>query len=166
MQAETCNFITKRLWHRCFPVNFAKFLGTPFFINHLQWLPLPFDANVCFYSNVFQHPTIIIPGFCKVLKQWTALPRNALICYFEGKIYTYWFNTYWVIQCLRLWDAELNHLKSETSSNARFLISSRRATRGVEASPVFFWKSKKCHLILVEKTLIVFIFGLNFPFKM
>ena len=22
-----CNFIKKRLWHRCFPVNFAKFLG-------------------------------------------------------------------------------------------------------------------------------------------
>ena len=21
----------KRLWHRCFPVNFLKFLGTPFF---------------------------------------------------------------------------------------------------------------------------------------
>ena len=27
-----------RLWHRCFPVNFAKFLGTPFFIEHLWWL--------------------------------------------------------------------------------------------------------------------------------
>ena len=25
-----CNFIKKRLWHRCFPVNFAKFLRTPF----------------------------------------------------------------------------------------------------------------------------------------
>ena len=26
-----CNFIKKRLWHRCFPVNFTKFLRTPFF---------------------------------------------------------------------------------------------------------------------------------------
>ena len=25
-----CDFIKKRLWHRCFPVNFAKFLRTPF----------------------------------------------------------------------------------------------------------------------------------------
>ena len=25
----------KRLWHRCFPVNFAKFLRTPFFKEHL-----------------------------------------------------------------------------------------------------------------------------------
>ena len=30
---EACNFIQKRLWHRCFPVNFAKFLRTPFYYN-------------------------------------------------------------------------------------------------------------------------------------
>ena len=28
------------LWHRCFPVNFAKFLRSPFFIEHLWWLLL------------------------------------------------------------------------------------------------------------------------------
>ena len=32
--------LKKRLWHRCFPVNFVKFLRTPFFIEHLWWLPL------------------------------------------------------------------------------------------------------------------------------
>ena len=26
---QTCNFIKKRLKYRCFPVNFAKYLGTP-----------------------------------------------------------------------------------------------------------------------------------------
>ena len=25
-------------WHKCFPVNFAKFLKTPIFIEHLRWL--------------------------------------------------------------------------------------------------------------------------------
>ena len=30
---KACNFIKKRLWHRCFPVNFAKFLRTPFSQN-------------------------------------------------------------------------------------------------------------------------------------
>ena len=30
----------KRLWHRCFLVNFAKFLRTSFFIEHLRWLLL------------------------------------------------------------------------------------------------------------------------------
>ena len=32
--------LKKRLWHRCFPVNFAKFLRTPFLIEHLPWLLL------------------------------------------------------------------------------------------------------------------------------
>ena len=34
-QAELFNFIKKRLWHRPFPVNFAKILRTPSFIEHL-----------------------------------------------------------------------------------------------------------------------------------
>ena len=45
-------FYLKRLWHRCFLVNFAKFLGTPFFIGHLWWLLLrcPWRATVLFHG--------------------------------------------------------------------------------------------------------------------
>ena len=32
--------LKKRLWHSCFPVNFVKFLRTPFFTEHLRWLLL------------------------------------------------------------------------------------------------------------------------------
>ena len=32
--------LKKRLWHRCFPMNFGKFLRTPFYIEHLWWLLL------------------------------------------------------------------------------------------------------------------------------
>ena len=32
--------LKKRLWHRCFPVNFVKFLRTPFFTEHLWCLLL------------------------------------------------------------------------------------------------------------------------------
>ena len=32
--------LKKRLWRRFFPVNFAKFFRTPFFIEHLWWLLL------------------------------------------------------------------------------------------------------------------------------
>ena len=32
--------LKKKLWHRCFPVNFVKFLRTPFHIEHLLWLLL------------------------------------------------------------------------------------------------------------------------------
>ena len=31
-------FLIKRLWCRCFPVNFAKFLRTPILAEHLRWL--------------------------------------------------------------------------------------------------------------------------------
>ena len=37
-QENTCarfSFLKKRLWHRCFPVNFAKFLRTSFLQNTL-----------------------------------------------------------------------------------------------------------------------------------
>ena len=27
--------LKKRLWHRCFPLNFAKFLRTPFLTEHI-----------------------------------------------------------------------------------------------------------------------------------
>ena len=32
--------LKKRLWRRCFPVNFAKFLRTPFLTEHLRSLLL------------------------------------------------------------------------------------------------------------------------------
>ena len=32
--------LKKRLWHRCFHVNFVKFLRTPFHTEHLWWLLL------------------------------------------------------------------------------------------------------------------------------
>ena len=32
--------LKKRLWHRYLPVNFVKFLITPFYIEHLWWLLL------------------------------------------------------------------------------------------------------------------------------
>ena len=32
--------LKKRPWQRCFPVNFAKFLRTPFLTEHLRWLLL------------------------------------------------------------------------------------------------------------------------------
>ena len=37
--------LKNRLWHRCFPVNFTKFLRTPFFTEHLRWLLLILDIR-------------------------------------------------------------------------------------------------------------------------
>ena len=37
---KVATLLKKRLCHRCFPVNFAKFLRTAFCIEHLRWLLL------------------------------------------------------------------------------------------------------------------------------
>ena len=34
------SLLKKRPWHRCFPVNFSKFVRTLFLTEHLQWLLL------------------------------------------------------------------------------------------------------------------------------
>ena len=36
----TGKHLCQRFWYRCFPVSFAIFLRTPFFIKHLRWLLL------------------------------------------------------------------------------------------------------------------------------
>ena len=42
LKVSACYFhstlLRKRLWQRCFPVNFAKFLGTSFLKEHIWWL--------------------------------------------------------------------------------------------------------------------------------
>ena len=40
VQARPATLLKKRLWHSCFPVNFAKFLAIPFLTEHLRWLLL------------------------------------------------------------------------------------------------------------------------------
>ena len=35
---RSATLLKKRLWRRCFPVDFTKFLRTPFLIEHLRWL--------------------------------------------------------------------------------------------------------------------------------
>ena len=43
---KACNFIKKRLQHKCFPVNNVKFFRTAYFIEHLGWLLLTFVNDV------------------------------------------------------------------------------------------------------------------------
>ena len=38
-------FVKKRLWNRCFRVNFAKLLRTSFLTEHLRWLLLAFQSE-------------------------------------------------------------------------------------------------------------------------
>ena len=48
--ASPATLLKKRLWHSCFPVNFAEFLRTPFLTEHLRWLLLytfRWDSETC-----------------------------------------------------------------------------------------------------------------------
>ena len=61
---------------RCFPVNFAKFSRTPFFIEHLRWLLLKaksrssclevFCKKRCFWK--FRKPKVFSCEFCNIFK--------------------------------------------------------------------------------------------------
>ena len=48
------NVACLRLWHRCFPVNFAKFLRTSFCIEHLRWLLLMMTVKVTSFIITLQ----------------------------------------------------------------------------------------------------------------
>ena len=43
--------LKKRLWHRCFPVNFVKSLRTPFLTEHVRWLLLNVELYSINYLN-------------------------------------------------------------------------------------------------------------------
>ena len=45
---KTCNFIKRRLQHWWFPVNIAKFLRKPTFIEQVWWLLLPCQMHLAF----------------------------------------------------------------------------------------------------------------------
>ena len=46
------SLLKKRLWQTCFPVNFVKFLRTPFFCRTLRWLLLLFvNLKLCPYQH-------------------------------------------------------------------------------------------------------------------
>ena len=54
--------LKKRLWHRCFPMNFAKFLRTPCFTEHLRWLLLNSPIDIPRYSIDKERPELFSSG--------------------------------------------------------------------------------------------------------
>ena len=79
---EAYNFIKKRHWHRCFPVNFAKFLRTPFLQNtsgrlilNVTFLTIKSHVVILFahtksattVSNLITYPNFSISSISKTL---------------------------------------------------------------------------------------------------
>ena len=52
----SATLLKRRLWRRCFPVNFAKFLRTTLFTEHLRWLLLQKIIRLftCIFLSFFQ----------------------------------------------------------------------------------------------------------------
>ena len=52
---RSATLLKKRLWHRCFPMSFVKFLRTLFFTEHLRWLLLYFQSlsNILWQGRAF-----------------------------------------------------------------------------------------------------------------
>ena len=51
LQARPANLLRRRLWHMCFPVNFEKFLRTPFYMEHLWWLLPNFTHTLWYFTD-------------------------------------------------------------------------------------------------------------------
>ena len=47
--------LKKKLWHRCFPVNFVKFLRTAFSIEHLRRLRLLTEVTTAWNHHIISH---------------------------------------------------------------------------------------------------------------
>ena len=62
----------KRLWHRCFPVNFVKFLRTHFFIEQLWWLLLYYRPYLYlrFASFKENNPSLEVVWWTRILDKF------------------------------------------------------------------------------------------------
>ena len=82
-----CNFIKKRLWHSCFPVNSVKFLRVPFLQN---------KSGGCFQKSEFKDPESLAteePHF---------MLNNILFKQTEGVAYSFvaYHKRNWLDRCL------------------------------------------------------------------
>ena len=77
----------KRLWHKCFPVNFTKFRRTPRFTEHLRWLLLQmfsfkfYETVLNRYFKEHHHATVsetfTNTSFCYIFQGGFYSPKKA-----------------------------------------------------------------------------------------
>ena len=92
--------LKKRLWHRCFPVNFAEFLRTTFLTEQLRWLLLKTSINsqilsMAYYVNVSNNHYV----FIALLKRYQSSKHCSKLSHRDTRSSKLTF----VISDLRLW---------------------------------------------------------------
>ena len=96
-RSRIATLLKKRLQHRCFLVNIAKFLRTPFFIEHLRWLLLKYISRnqlifarymkVFFYKVVlfFHQHKLTTQNFCwKYYFKWSHFQNGLFLLLWIG----------------------------------------------------------------------------------
>ena len=71
--------LKKRLWYRCFIVNFAKFLRTGFLKEHLRWLLLFIEDAIPLRNFEFQKKK------CSIVNKRLFLPKFSELSVFSRK---------------------------------------------------------------------------------
>ena len=69
-------FLKNRPWHRCFPVNFAKFSRTNFFNEHLRWLLLEIYGAHCALQSFLTRRRLIQETVIHVKKSYWMFKKN------------------------------------------------------------------------------------------
>ena len=98
-------FIKKGLWHRCFPVNFAKFLRAHFLQNTSGRLLLPVSLK----WSLTPFTTFLLPCLPNKVFLDVVLLNNVCLTLFDHKknnpSFVYWQSTSWVQQAKYLLQA-------------------------------------------------------------
>ena len=77
---QSLTLLKKTLWHSCFPVNFARFLKTPCFTEHIRWL----------FCNFFKILSIFLK-ICVSLFRVTCDPQLLYFCVHGWWIILPWY---------------------------------------------------------------------------
>ena len=88
LQTWPATLLKKRLWHRCFPVDFAKFLRTSFLQNtsggcfriNTLWQKVSEQHNVKFKISVYLREEEACNNKLNVLAQCSSKDRLGLLC--------------------------------------------------------------------------------------
>ena len=87
IRLRACSFIKKRLWYKCFPVNFAKFFRTLFFVEH-AWS----TASTQFVFNVFG----ILQHLCSRARVNRCLLESICKVFLNSSLHKLWNFTLWI----------------------------------------------------------------------
>ena len=156
---RSATLFKKRLWQRCFPVNFVKFLRTPFLQNNSVRLPLSIEVN----SNQLKYvPTMTITITWARLRTGTNMcsvsavktleqPPRMLFIFFLDFEYCFW------LQGMRL------SILEYMTRCLRLIVSDRTEAKKVMWRGYIYWQETQmgymfqasnaaCHIVAMSHT--------------